>query len=58
MLLNYKEVDHCRLFNKEIFELRPEECYFFRDWEKSISVHRNSMCNRPKEQKGLVSLRK
>lgn len=58
MLLNYKEVDHGRLFNKEIFELRPKEWYFFRNWEKSISVHRNSIYNRPKEKKGLVSMRK
>ena len=38
--------------------LRHEEWYFpRRSWEKSISVHRNSMDNRPKEKKGLVSMR-
>lgn len=58
MLLNYKEVEQGRLFDKETLELRPKEWYFFRSWGKSIPVHRKSMCNRPKDKKGLVSIGK
>ena len=56
--INVAKLQRSRLFDKETLELRPKEQNFFRSWGKSISVHRNSMCNRPKDKKGLVSMRK